>query len=63
MKTTIKIFSILFIGLGLTSCNKENEVPPRTDAVIREYTLPQPTFLTNEERDVVIKEREEYDKL
>lgn len=49
--------------LFVTACDKANEVPPRSETFIREYVLPEPVFLTPEEREEVRKQREEYNKL
>lgn len=64
MKNKMKI---MLLGLAavawVSSCEKPDEVPPRSQAFIREYVLPQPTLLSAEEREMINKEREEYEQL
>lgn len=63
MRDIIKIFSIGLCILFLGSCDKSDEVPPRSEAFINEYVLPAPEFLSVEEREIIRKQREEYNKL
>lgn len=62
---SIGILIGLIVFMAMTSCKKLDEVPPRTgiNNIIREYVLPKPTVLTNEEREQVKQERQEYEKL
>lgn len=53
---------ITFLGL-VSACDKPNEVPPHSQAFIRQYTIPPPDLLSAEERELVNKQREEYNKL
>lgn len=63
----MNIKTILLAGFLLSttfiSCEKPDKVPPKSQAYIRAYTMPEPTLLTNQEREKVNKEREEYNKL
>ena len=61
----IGILAGLIVVLSLGACRKLDEVPPRTDSnkIIREYVLPKPSVLTNDEREQVKQERQEYEKL
>ncbi|MBD1421206.1 hypothetical protein [Sphingobacterium chuzhouense] len=63
MRTLTKIFFITMVFATIASCDKPDEVPPKSQAFIREYVMPEPSLLTNEEREIVNKEREEYNKL
>lgn len=48
----------LFVG-----CQKADEVPPRVPRYEKEYILPPPAFLTQEERELVSQKRAEYNAL
>lgn len=63
MKRRNIIVGIGVVLLGLGACKKVDEVPPRSNPIIREYILPPPSFLTAEERALIKQEREEYNKL
>lgn len=45
------------------SCEKYDEVPPKSDIIIRDYKMPAPGFLTSEERALINKNREDYNNL
>ncbi len=64
MKLRYTLISTILILLTITSCKKLNEVSPRVETgIIRNYNLPKPTILTEEERNLVEKERLEYGAL
>lgn len=63
MKNMIKILPLGLAMFGFHSCEKPDDTPPRSQAFIREYVLPQPTLLSPEEREFVNQEREEYERL
>ncbi|MDR2282213.1 MAG: hypothetical protein LBE37_03340 [Sphingobacterium sp.] len=64
MKTKNIIIVALLVITALAACKKLDEVPPKTDTTsTKNYNLPRPTVLTQEERDFVLKERQEYNEL
>lgn len=63
MKTLKILFAAVMLCAAFASCEKPNEIPPKSQAYIRAYVMPEPTLLTNAEREIVNKEREEYNKL
>lgn len=48
--------------LGVTSCNKSDEVPPVADKIPSEYKLPDPQTLTESDRAVIDSLQKEYDQ-
>lgn len=48
--------------LGVTSCNKSDEVPPVADKIPSEYKLPDPQTLTSSDRAVIDSLQKEYDQ-
>ncbi|TDQ79498.1 hypothetical protein [Sphingobacterium yanglingense] len=64
MKLIYTLISTILILLAITSCKKLDEVSPRVETgIIRDYNLPKPTVLTEDERSLVEKERLEYGAL
>lgn len=64
MKLIYTLISIVLIVLTITSCKKLNEVSPRVETgIIKNYNLPRPTVLTQEERDLIKREGLEYEQL
>lgn len=43
------------------ACKKQDEVPPRQEGFINDYTIPPPTFLTDAERAILDAKRDEWD--
>lgn len=48
--------------LGVTSCNKSDEVPPVADKIPSRYKLPDPQTLTDSDRAVIDSLQKEYDQ-
>ena len=48
--------------LGVTSCNKSDEVPPVADKIPSEYKLPDPQTLTDSNRALIDSLQKEYDQ-
>ena len=48
--------------LGVTSCNKSDDVPPVADKIPSEYKLPDPQTLTDSDRAVIDSLQKEYDQ-
>lgn len=48
--------------MGVSSCNKADEVPPVADKIPREYKLPDPETLTDADRAVIDSIQKEYDQ-
>ena len=48
--------------LGVTSCNKSDEVPPVADKIPSQYKLPDPQTLTDSDRAVIDSLQKEYDQ-
>jgi len=59
----LKCVAVLGCVMILSACEKPNEVPPPSETFIREYRAPDPVFLSEEERELVNQQREEYNKL
>lgn len=55
---------ILIISLSiiaLVSCRKEDELPPLTDGYAKDFIMPDPENLTQEERDYLEELEKEYE--
>ncbi|MEQ7799282.1 hypothetical protein ABDJ41_05665 [Pedobacter sp. ASV1-7] len=63
MKKRLTLATIALGVLTFAACKKENEVPPKQNNYIIEYTIPAPTFLTDVERDILDAKRDEWDNL
>jgi len=63
MKTKVKYLVAVLGIFMLSACEKYNEVPPKSENIIRNYTMPMPGFLTNAEREIVNQQRLEYKNL
>lgn len=61
--TTYKILAVCAVFVTAAACEKPNEVPPHSQAFIRQYVIPPPTLISVAERDLVNQQREEYNKL
>ena len=48
--------------LGVTSCNKSDEVPPVADKIPSRYKLLDPQTLTESDRAVIDSLQKEYDQ-
>lgn len=48
--------------LGVTSCNKSDEVPPVADKIPSKYKLPDPQTLTSSDRALIDSLQKEYDQ-
>lgn len=63
MKQYILIFAVASsIGSVIASCEKYDEVPPEQVQKGSSYKLPDPTPLTQEERDVISAMEKEYNE-
>ncbi len=60
-KFILAIFTL--IVTAVSACKKENELSPRQEGSLIEYTIPAPTFLTAEERAILDAKRAEWDNL
>ncbi|MFA4868644.1 MAG: hypothetical protein WC623_10615 [Pedobacter sp.] len=63
MKHRLILAAIALGVLTFAACKKENEVPPKQDGYILNYAIPAPTFLTDDERDILDAKRDEWDNL
>ncbi|WEK17499.1 MAG: hypothetical protein P0Y49_11905 [Candidatus Pedobacter colombiensis] len=63
MKQKFTLAAFIVVTMSTAACKKENEVPPRQSGYILDYTIPAPTFLTNDERAILDAKRAEWDKL
>lgn len=58
------ILAVFVVAMMVTAaCKKQDEVPPRQSGFINNYSIPAPTFLTDQERAILDAKREEWDNL
>lgn len=62
MKRLAIFICAVCVLLGVTSCNKSDEVPPVADKIPSEYKLPDPQTLTDSDRAVIDSLQKEYDQ-
>lgn len=55
------ILAAFAVTIMVAAACKKNEVPPRQEGFINDYTIPPPTFLTDSERAILDAKRDEWD--
>jgi len=51
---------IVMVCLVFVSCDKSDEVPPRSEGITSTFELPRATPLTSTEREIIKAKRAEY---
>lgn len=63
MKRGLLILGVVALTIALfTSCEKYDEVPPTQITKGKEYKLPDPTTLSQEDRAVISAQEQEYNE-
>ena len=63
MSRCLLVLGIVALTVALfTSCEKYNEVPPTQITKGKEYKLPDPTTLSQEDRAVISAQEQEYNE-
>lgn len=62
MKRLVILICAVCALLGVTSCNKSDEVPPVADKIPSKYKLPDPQTFTDSDRALIDSLQKEYDQ-